>query len=757
MEGEGQKNTIDFRRLLGDAKFYDSFARRIPEQGEYRYETWGEAVERVMDMHRRKFADEMSSSSRLKEIFERIGKAYKNKLILGSQRGLQYGGEQIEKHNARLYNCAYTYADRPAFFGELLYCLLCGTGVGFSVQRQHVGLLPAVEARSDHVKVHYVADSIEGWSDALDVLMSSYFVSGGKHPTYQGRRVHFDFGQVRPRGSAVSGGMIAPGPDGLRNSLVKIERHLETLLTDCQKGDSVRLRPIDVYDICMHASNAVLSGGVRRSATICLFSPDDMEMRNAKTGDWLQSNPQRARSNNSAVLVKGKFDKNLLLDIGQSIRQFGEPGFVFVDNPDIGFNPCGEIALYPQIDGATGVQFCNLTEINGPAGETKEIFLEQCRTAAWLGTLQAAYTKFKFLGSETKRICDREALLGVSITGWYDRPELFDGDLLKAGARAVRKANRELAKLIGINPAARTTCVKPAGTTSILLGTASGIHPEHSARYIRNVQMNRESKVAKLLLETNPHMLQKSSWSSDMEHSDYVASFPVVSPETASTQTDLTALEHLRQINLVQKTWVRCGTNPKQCAIPNIEHNVSNTVTVDDWYQVLEYLYENHGDFGGVSMVPVSTDKIYNQAPNVSVLSASEMVERYGEGSLFASGLIVDGMRIFGHDLWCACRYAIDWCNGNLSTEQLVETYGSDDVVRRNDWSRRFVSFAERYFRGEKEFASMCLKEVHVAHRFNSIRHKSRQVDWTQLDCSTHRVSIDTLAAQACNGDQCEL
>ena len=321
-------------KLLSDSKFFSGYSRW--DETKNRYETWDEAVDRVMNMHRQKYAHKMTPV--LEEMFQFAEKAYKEKLILGSQRALQFGGEQIFKHESRMYNCSTSHCDRPAFFNEALYLSLSGVGVGFSVQKHHVNKLPQIARRSSKkVKLFTIPDSIEGWSDAIAVLLSSYFVDGGVFPEYKGCQVHFDYTKIRPKGAMISGGFKAPGPDGLRNAIIKIETLLESQLED---NPVTSIRPIVAYDIVMHMSDAVLSGGVRRSATICIFDKDDQEMMKAKTGNWFSTNPQRGRSNNSAMLIRGELTREEWKDIMKSVKDFGEPGFIFSDSREHLYNPC---------------------------------------------------------------------------------------------------------------------------------------------------------------------------------------------------------------------------------------------------------------------------------------------------------------------------------------------------------------------------------------------------------------------------------
>ena len=626
---------VDTRHVMSQAKFYEGYSRWDDEKK--RYESWDESVSRVMEMHREFFVNKMTPELQL--LMDEAEAAYKLKYTLGAQRALQFGGDQLLKHQMKMYNCTSTYADRPRYFSELLYILLCGAGAGFSVQKHHVGNMPDIQERRKQAKGWVVEDSIEGWADALGALMSSYFVGGGQFPEVEGRKVYFDINQVRPKGAMINGGFKAPGPEPLRRALDKIEHLIQTRIL----AGETRLRPIDVYDISMHAADAVLAGGVRRSATIALFSYDDEDMMKAKTGNWFMDNPQRGRSNNSAVIVRDVISKEDFSKFMSSIKEFGEPGFYFVEDKDFTTNPCVEIGMYPQIDGESGWQGCNLTEINGGKCKTPEEFYKACRAGAIMGTLQAGYTEFNYLSETSKKIFDREALLGVSVTGWMNNPEvLLDADIQKEGAEIVKQVNKEVAALIGINQAARTTCVKPSGNASVLLETASGIHAEHSARYIRHIQLNKETEVAQLIAKTNPYMVEESVWNAN--NTDYCVAFPIIAPEGSLFRDELYGTDLLEKVSLVQNNWVEAGTNVDLCADARIRHNVSNTVTVQphQWTQVEDYVYKNRHSFAGISFLAGMGDKDFNQAPMTEVLTEDQIVNRYGKAALFASGLIVD-------------------------------------------------------------------------------------------------------------------
>jgi ribonucleoside-triphosphate reductase (thioredoxin) len=729
---------VDTKAMMSSAKFFEGYSRWDDTLD--RYETWEEAVSRVMDMHREYYKEKMTDE--LSNLIDEAEELYKQQYVLGAQRALQFGGDQLIRHQMRLYNCTSTYADRNEFFGEFFYILLCGAGAGVSVQKHHIKKLSRIQNRTKQAKIYEIDDSIEGWASAADVLMSSYFLGGGKHPEYEGRRVYFDTTKIRPRGSMISGGFKAPGPEPLRKALDKIEYLLQGLILS---GVS-ELQPIHVYDICMHLADAVLAGGVRRSATIFLFSPDDEEMMTAKTGDWYVKNPQRARSNNSAVIVRKTADRKQFAKLMQSVKEFGEPGFVFVESTEHATNPCVEIGMFPQHEGTTGWQGCNLCEINGAKAVSVNEFVKACRAAAIIGTLQAGYTNFKFVSETTRKIFEREALLGVSITGWMNNPDvLLDKDILVKGANYVKEINKKVAKLIGINPAARTTCVKPAGNASVLLQTASGVHGEHSPIYIRNIQMNKETEVAQLIKKYNPYMVEESVWSAN--NSDYIISFPVISPENSIYRKDLYGVNLLEKVKLIQSSWVEAGTDMALCVDNTVRHNVSNTISVlpEQWDEIEDYVFENRHSFAGISFLSATGDKDFNQAPNTEILNHQQIIDTYGHGALFASGLIVDATNGF-NNLWDA-----------IYTAKQDEDWGDKEKVDiRAEWIRRFRKYADKYFLGSPQermdAADHCLKAVHLLHRWIKIQQNFVEIDFAKNLESKKYVEIDTTGAAACIG-----
>lgn len=754
------------KQMMSDSKFFMGYSRWLPEQN--RYETWAEAVQRVMDMHREKYAHCMTPE--LEELIQYAQDAYTAQAVLGAQRALQFGGPQIFQHEGRLYNCSASHLDRPEFFQEAMYLLLCGCGVGFSVQKHHIVKLPTIHPRSQEAKTFVIPDSIEGWSDAFGVLISSFITDPKKapFPEFAGKHVSYDFSQIRPKGAFISGGFKAPGPDGLRASLIKCE----DLLNGIVKANCNFLRPIDAYDFVMHMADAVLSGGVRRSATLCMFSKDDKEMMAAKTGDWFKKNPQRGRSNNSVVLLRDSTTREEWETIKASVEEFGEPGFIWTDNLEFCYNPCVEIGMLPvTYDGKSGFQMCNLSEINGGMCHTPQQFFDACKAGAILGTLQAGYTNFTYLTKATQEIVEREALIGVSVTGWMNNPDvLFDEGTMRYGATLVRQTNELVADLIGINPAARTTCVKPSGNASVLLGTASGIHGEHSPRYFRNVQMNDLDGVLALFQEHNPAMVETSVWNPN--GTDKIVSFPVVSAEGSIYKSDLLGIKQLEFVKKVQQCWVEYGTNMDDATDSRTRHNVSNTITVDDMDAIFDYIWENRQWFAGISLQSAFGDKALPQSPFTEVLTADQIQQRYGAAAIFASGLIVDGLHAFQGDLWDACTAA-------LNDGKDLSQHGSHDLLKR-DWVRRANQFARNYFLpptsqtiqsglymgidpGDAWVASAmqrmteCLKDVHLLHKWETISRELVFVDFTQALGEQEYTEVDQMGAQGCAGGLCEL
>ena len=732
---------------------YTSYARYANYRKDLsRRESWGEQVDRVFDdMHEIKYNTLLDG---MREEFNFAKQAVRKKKILGSQRALQFGGAPILAKEAKIYNCTASYVDRPKFFSECMYLLLCGCGTGFSVQRHHVDKLPEVAPRTKGKKTFVVPDTIEGWADAIGILLHSYFVSTDNYHVYDleseldyaGYEVEFDLSVIRPRGAPVSWGGKAPGPEGLKRALTSIEKLMNKIV---DSRGTTKLQPIEAYDIVMFSSDAVLSGGIRRSATICLFSPDDDAMATAKTGTWFIDNPQRGRSNNSALLIRGKTTPEEFSKLMESVKDFGEPGFVWADDTELLVNPCVEIGLraYTE-DGRSGWQFCNLCEINGKKSVSEEAFLDQCKAAAILGTLQAGYSDFNYLSKETSEIVKREALLGVSITGMMDNPEiLFNEEIQQKGAKLILETNEKIAKIIGINVCARATCVKPAGSTSCILGSSSGIHPHHAKRYLRRVQANKLEFPAQHFAKINPIAVQESVWSNN--NTDVVISFLCEVPPGAKTKNQMNAVSLLEHVKKTQQNWVEFGTRKEACIVPWIRHNVSNTITVkpDEWDDVEKYIYENRALFAGISLLPQSGELDYPQAPFVSVLDEKEIVQTYGQGSMFASGLIVDGLSSFNNNLWEACSTAVGY---GISEELQTDI--------QKDWVRRFKQFAERYCNGELKRCSNMLKHVSVLKDWLDLSREYKEIDWSEVvEEVEYQLDVSSISGEACSGGKCEL
>lgn len=1025
---------------LQNYTYYSKYARYNKEKK--RRETWEEAVERVKQMHLKKYPQ-------AKEEIDWAFDLVLQQKILGSQRALQFGGKPMEKVNARGYNCIVSYCNRLRFFQETFYLLLCGTGVGFSVQKHHIINLPnfSEQRLKDYKlpkKTFIIPDSIEGWADSLGVLLSSYF-DEQVFPEYKNHEVIFDFSEIRPEGSPISSAIgKAPGPKPLKKALEKIKE----VLNRCTKSQ-FSLRPIDAYDIVMHTSDAVLSGGIRRSATIAIFSPNDEEMIKAKTGNWYYENPQRARSNNSVLLLRKETKKEDYLKIFWHNKEFGEPGIVWADSTEYLLNPCfhkdtrihtskglikisdlyeqkieNEVVVdnrvgkndniclenkgislrkaskveitqknadiyelittdghsikatanheFPTINGRkklqelkvgdtlliqseegkwgsfgtfeqglilglatkgkpnikchlseemicyettkipkeelynliekslgikhtknkvpecmwigsrgfvcgylqglfflngivkskslclklnkellqevqillnnfgistkikkklvikdsnlvklmelvglfgkkekqinklieidikperhitkvkkikyfanddvyclnqpfsntviangvvtgqcceigmfakdeetdqTGWQACNLSEINGKMIKTEQDFYQASIGASILGTLQAGYTNFEYLGKITEKIIKRESLLGVSITGMMNSPAiLFNPEYQRKAAELVKETNKKLAKKIGIPPAARTTCIKPSGTASCLLGTSSGIHPGHYKNYFRRVQANKNESMLQWFKKHNPLAIEKSLWSAN--GTDEVITF--CCETNGKTKSEVGAIELLSYVKLTQENWVKYGKDEKLCTKPWLMHNVSNTINVkpNEWEKVADFIYENRESFTAVSLLPATGDKDFPQAPFCAIYDPIEIAQMYGDGAPMASGLIVDGLSAFDNNLWEACDAVLN----EILQKKLVNT----EV--KKDWVRRAKQFAKRYFNNDLRKMTYCLKDVNHWKLWCDLRREYQNVDYSQL--YEKEDNTKPMEEIACGGGACEV
>jgi ribonucleoside-diphosphate reductase alpha chain len=564
---------------LADITVFNKYARFNHNAG--RRESWTEIVNRNAEMHKTKYPG----------IAEDIDTVYKNfvhtKKVLPSMRSLQFGGRPILMAENRIFNCAYAPAESTRFFSELMFLLLGGTGMGYSVQARHVNKLPKIKTpESDKEYKFQVQDSIVGWSDAVKVVCKAFF-NAGTLPI-------FDYRDIREKGAElITTGGQAPGPEPLRICI----NNLEVIL---RKAIGRKLRPLEVHDMACVIADAVLAGGIRRAAMISLFDRDDEEMLACKAGEWYINHPARARSNNSAVLPRDEVSQAEFTELMKRIEESGcgEPGVYWTNNKDWGTNPCCEIALRPY-------QMCNLTEINAGEIYTQEDFNHAAGAAAFLGTLQAGYTDFHYLNPKWKIACEKDALLGVSMTGIASGTvENLD---MREAVEYVKTMNADMAERIGINPAARTTCVKPAGTTSLVLGTSSGIHAWHAPYYIRRMRAGKDEALAQYMMKAAPGLVEQDV---NVAH-QVVLSFPQAAPVGAKVRSEH-MLELLERVKDVSVRWVapghRDGIN---------QHNVSCTISVMDnqWKLLTRWMWDNRDHYNGISVLPYFGAAAYPQLP----------------------------------------------------------------------------------------------------------------------------------------------
>jgi ribonucleoside-triphosphate reductase (thioredoxin) len=567
-------------RILSDITVYMKYAKYIPELN--RRETWDELVTRNMNMHIKKYP----------KLEEQIRDNYKlvyDKKILPSMRSMQFGGKPIEISPNRVYNCAYLPIETVDAFSEIMFLLLGGTGIGYSVQRHHVAKLPPVNKPYPKRKRRFlIGDSIEGWADAIKVLMKSYL--NGKSS-----RIEFDYSDIRPKGAQlVTSGGKAPGPQPLKECIVKLTGMLD------QKEDGDQLTTVEVHDMVCHIADAVLAGGIRRAALIALFSADDNEMIACKSGNWWETDPQRGRANNSAVLMRHKITKEFFMDIWKRVELSGagEPGIYLNNDKDWGTNPCCEIALRPY-------QFCNLCEVNASDIVDQEDYEERVKAAAFIGTLQAGYTDFHYLRDIWRETTEKEALIGVSMTG-IASGTVLGLDMAKA-AEVVKKENARVAKLIGIKTSARTTTVKPAGTTSLTLGTSSGIHAWHNKYYVRRIRVGKNESIYGYLSKNHPTLIEDDYF---RPHDTAVISIPQKAPAGAILRTE-SPFQLLDRIKKIATEWVKTGHRRGSNT-----HNVSATVSLkeNEWETAGEWMWDNRDYYNGLSVLPYDGGT-YVQAP----------------------------------------------------------------------------------------------------------------------------------------------
>lgn len=563
--------------ILSSIIIYMKYAKYLPEKS--RREIWDEIIDRNKEMHIKKFP----------HLKDDIISAYKyvyNKKILPSMRSLQFAGKPIELNNSRLYNCCFLPIDASEAFSEIMFLLLSGVGVGYSVQNSHVEKLPPVN-KPTRTRRYLIGDSIEGWADAIKVLIKSYL--GGKPKPI------FDFGDIRQKGALlITAGGKAPGPEPLRDCIHNITKIFE------RKENGDQLSSLEVHDILCFIADAVLSGGIRRSAMIALFDIDDEEMLSCKFGTWYDQNPQRGRSNNTAVVVRHLIDDRTFFELWKKIELSGsgEPGIFFTNDPSWGLNPCAEISLRP-------FQFCNLVTINVSNLESQEDYNNRAKAAAFIATLQASYTNFHYLRDIWKRTTEKEALIGVSMTG------IATGTVLKLNqkeaAKVVKEENARVSKLIGTKQAARTTTVKPEGTSSLVVGSCSGNHAWHWDYYIRRVRVGKDEPIYKYLIDNHPEILEDEYFKPKTQA---IISVPQKAPDGAITRSE-SAIDLLQRVENVYENWIvpghRKGSN---------KNNVSTTVTIKphEWDDVGAWMWDNKEKFTALSVLPFNGHS-YVQAP----------------------------------------------------------------------------------------------------------------------------------------------
>ena len=565
--------------ILSDITVYMKYAKYTPELE--RRELWNELVDRNKNMHLKKFP----------KLSDEIENAYKfvyDKKALPSMRSMQFAGKPIEISPNRVYNCAYLPIDDWRAFGEAMFLLLGGTGVGYSVQKHHVECLPEIRKPDPKKNRRFlIGDSIEGWADAVKILVRAYF-EGGSTP-------NFDFSDIRPKGATlVTSGGKAPGPQPLKECLIKVQGILDS------KQDRERLSPIEVHDMVCHIADAVLAGGIRRAALISLFSADDADMIGAKAGSWWETNPQRGRANNSAVLLRNKITEEFFFELWDKIKASGagEPGIYFNNDKDWGTNPCCEIALRP-------FQFCNLCEVNVSDVVDQDDLNARVKAAAFIGTLQASYTSFHYLRPVWQRTTEKEALIGVGMTGiGSGAAQKLD---LKEAAKIVKEENERVAKLLGINSAARCTTIKPSGTSSLTLGTSSGIHAWHNDYYIRRIRVGKNEAMYTHLAINHPELIEDEYF---RPHDTAVISVPQKAPQGAIYRTE-SAMDLLERVKFFYQTWIKPGHRSGQNT-----HNISATISIkeDEWETVGKWMWDNRKFYNGLSVLPYA-DHTYKQAP----------------------------------------------------------------------------------------------------------------------------------------------
>ncbi|MEK6664559.1 MAG: ATP cone domain-containing protein [Pseudomonadota bacterium] len=587
-----------FRNPLAEFVYYRTYSRWIDDES--RRETWIETVDRYLSFMREKLGEKLTESE-----YAELRTAILSQHIMPSMRLMWSAGKAAHNNNVAAYNCSFIAPTRLDDFAEIMFLLMCGVGVGFSVESQNVQLLPIIQRQNGHMMpAHVVVDSKEGWGDALKIGLSAW---------YEGRDVRFDFSQVRLAGARLyTMGGRSSGPGPLRS------------LLDFARGKILgnqgkRLANLDVHDIICKIGEVVEMGGVRRSALISLSDFDDDDLRAAKSGHFYINNPQRSMANNSAVyetrpravdfldewlaLAKSGSGERGIFNRGGLPDQLPQRRWdKFAPYwPRCGVNPCGEIILRSK-------QFCNLTEVIARAEDTVETLAKKMRLATILGTYQSSLTDFPYISPEWRDNCEEERLLGVSITGQWDCALVREAEVLRTLREQAISVNREYAARFGINASTAITCVKPSGTVSQLVDSASGMHPRYANFYLRRIRISATDPLFAMLKEQKfPY--QPEVGQLEATATSFVFEFPVAAPKGCITRTDLNAIEQL-------EFWKRVKLN-------FTEHNPSVTITVaaDEWIATAHWLYDNWPILGGLSFLPKS-DSVYELAPYEEISEA---------------------------------------------------------------------------------------------------------------------------------------
>lgn len=590
-----------FRNPLGEFVFYRSYSRWIEEEG--RRETWIETVDRYVGFMKENLGKKLKDAE-----YKEIREAILNHQAMPSMRLLQFAGKAARTTNVCAYNCSYIAPTKLEDFAEIMYISMCGTGAGWSVESQNIQQLPQIKPQTGkRLATHLIEDSKEGWCNALTLGLKTWF---------DGHDVEFDYSGIRPAGARLKTmGGKASGPDPLR-------RLLNFSRDKIFARQGKRLRNIDAHDIICMIGDCVVAGGVRRSAMISLSDLDDTEIRDSKKGQFYLTEPQRSLANNSAVYLKKPTNEEFLDEWIALVKSgSGERGIFnraglsktlparrlkvlkeykgYLDANgnvigSIGTNPCGEIILQSK-------QFCNLSEIVARAEDTEETLLKKMRIATILGTYQSSLTNFPYLSKEWKEHCEKERLLGVSITGQWDSPAARDAKILEKLRKEAIKVNEQYAKRFGIGASTCITCVKPSGTLSQTVDCASGMHPRHAPFYIRRIRISATDSLFKMLKDQGVPYHPEVGQSPE-NATTYVLEFPVKSPEGAIFKNHLSAIDQLEH-------W-------KKVKIHYTEHNPSTTVSVgeNEWLSVANWLYENWEYVGGLSFLP-RDNHVYQLAP----------------------------------------------------------------------------------------------------------------------------------------------